>query len=1254
MLIKKKVLIIVLASLIPFFSIGLKDVSADDEPAYVPSPPENLIATQGNFWVNYTWSAGANTDSFNVSVNGLWTNGTLLYSNNSVGPHGWSNISVWGYNNSGNGSLSSSPVSNSMQVKNNAPVQSTIGNQTAIPGNELKFKVSSTDADSDPITYSTNATKGYLDPATGDYTWKPDNNDNGTYVWSFSSKDGYDGAASETIIVIVNEIASETVNGTADGTTNETADKEAGKKATVTEDVIPVYIPPAPASFVDSQGNFWIKYTWKAGTGNETDSYNISVNGNWINGTTETSNTSNVGPHGWSNISVWAYNNSGNGQLSLTPVKRDRQVSDNPITLTNVSSSYSLNVGDTLYIDADYIDDDGPEGNFSTNAKGDFNPSTGVLIWKTGAADRGSYKWYINVGDGYGSSSQEFTVNVNTYTPGKPAILSNTTDKINFWVNYTWSAGANTDSFNVSVNGKWYNTSNNYINVKSSPHGWVNLSVAGYNATSQTLSDFVYRETQIPNNPITLTNVSSGYTLFQGETLYINADYIDDDGPEGTFSTNAKAAIDSSSGIISWKTGPKDGGVYNWYISVSDGYTTSTKEFTVAVSAYTPGIPTSLASKKGNFWVNYTWLAGANTSSFHVNIDGTWHNDTRTNFINTTTSPHGWVNISVAGYNETSQLVSDSIYMNTQLDNNAITLTNVSDSYFIYEGTALYINADYTDIDLDKGTFETTATKGTFDNTTGALSWKPGAGDGGIYNWRISVKDGYGSVSSKDFKVIVPLKVDIKFIEPYINHDTANGTWNETWREARSGHIGKFMGIDGVFVNNGEDTLVLTITDSPDISSTYCDKPCTVTLSKGQSLSFMQLPFKGRPYFDINSSKVNWKDKTHGFFNYTLSYTVNSNGGSYVNTSTISLPLIPIYKMKQANGEIALVTEGSATTITYTLEANSSVNLTDVSIYDPFYPSNQGYFNISTLEANKSQKITYTYPATTGDISKFKCEGGYPCIMNMATLTGKMGNEVIKDTDFVRLINIPVKPNNGGGGSTSGGGGGGGGGLPPSEDFKNIERREIKETSVLAFSSSTFVFKSADPVMAVAFESSVSENWVPVAVEVLRNRSKNIGVDAPGTLYKYFNVFVGTSGFSKKVRNGVVVYRVNNTWLEDNGLNPEDISLYKWQEDGWVEKSTEIAERASNHTYYSSFVGNFSSFAIMGSKKQEVSSTSELAPVISNESSKNSTLATSGSDIKPPVSFNLILGVLPLIGMVGLFYYIKIRSKNKQIRNQIK
>jgi len=74
---------------------------------------------------------------------------------------------------------------------------------------------------------------------------------------------------------------------------------------------------------------------------------------------------------------------------------------------------------------------------------------------------------------------------------------------------------------------------------------------------------------------------------------------------------------------------------------------------------------------------------------------------------------------------------------------------------------------------------------------------------------------------------------------------------------------------------------------------------------------------------------------------------------------------------------------------------------------------------------------------------------------------------------------------------------------------------------------------------------------VPVAVEVLKNRSKKINDDSPGRGYKYFNIFVGTSGFSNKVNNGVVIFRVNNSWLEENALDPGDIHLYKWMGIGW-------------------------------------------------------------------------------------------------------
>jgi len=40
-------------------------------------------------------------------------------------------------------------------------------------GELLSFIVSATDADTDPITYGTNATKGSFDTITGNFSWTP-------------------------------------------------------------------------------------------------------------------------------------------------------------------------------------------------------------------------------------------------------------------------------------------------------------------------------------------------------------------------------------------------------------------------------------------------------------------------------------------------------------------------------------------------------------------------------------------------------------------------------------------------------------------------------------------------------------------------------------------------------------------------------------------------------------------------------------------------------------------------------------------------------------------------------------------------------------------------------------------------------------------------------------------------------------------------------------------------------------------------
>lgn len=169
-------------------------------------------------------------------------------------------------------------------------------------------------------------------------------------------------------------------------------------------------------------------------------------------------------PHAWNNLTIYAWNNSGTGKLSA-PLIVNTQIQNNPIAISNISSTYILNEGEILYIHADYTDPDNDTGTFSDNAsQWAIDPSTGIASWATSFIDAGVYSWQIQVADGYGSASTKvFTVTVTdvaqTYIPGIPTLNSVVIG--NFWVNTTWNAGAGntTNSYNISVNGVWTNGS---------------------------------------------------------------------------------------------------------------------------------------------------------------------------------------------------------------------------------------------------------------------------------------------------------------------------------------------------------------------------------------------------------------------------------------------------------------------------------------------------------------------------------------------------------------------------------------------------------------------------------------------------------------------------------------------------------------------------------------------------------------------------------------------------------------------------
>jgi PGF-pre-PGF domain-containing protein len=542
-----------------------------------------------------------------------------------------------------------------------------------------------------------------------------------------------------------------------------------------------------------------VNTSWNAGSGNVTDSYN-STNGTvWINSSLKYRNTT-LAPHAWQNLTIYAYNTSGTGSLSVSALTNNTQIPNNAITISNVSASYSINEGETLYIDADYADADGDTGTFSDNAsQWDVNGASGVVSWVTGFTDSGVYSWQVQVSDGYGSTSTAvFTVTVTDvpqqFIPPVPVISTVTTG--NFWVNTTWNAGGGnvTDSYNSTNGTAWINSSLKYRNTTLAPHAWQNLTIYAYNTsgTGSLSVSALTNNTQIPNNAITISNVSPSYSINEGETLYIDADYADADGDTGTFSDNASQwDVDAVTGVVSWVTGFTDSGVYSWQVQVSDGYgSTSAAVFTVTVTdvpqQFIPPVPVISTVTTGNFWVNTSWNAGSgNVTDSYNSTNGTVWINSSLKYRNTTLAPHAWQNLTIYAYNTsgTGSLSVSALTNNTQIPNNAITISNVSASYSINEGETLYIDADYADADGDTGTFSDNASQWDVNGASGVVSWVTGFTDSGVYSWQVQVTDGYGSTSTAVFTVTVT-DVPQQFIPPVpvISTVTTGNFWvNTTW-----------------------------------------------------------------------------------------------------------------------------------------------------------------------------------------------------------------------------------------------------------------------------------------------------------------------------------------------------------------------------------------------------------------------------------------------------------------------------------------
>jgi hypothetical protein len=181
--------------------------------------------------------------------------------------------------------------------------------------------------------------------------------------------------------------------------------------------------------------------------------------------------------------------------------------------------------------------------------------------------------------------------------------------------------GSTVYPYNVSVNSVWYNgTTNTAHNDTYTPHAWQNITVFTYNSSGAgNLSESASQNTQIPNNPIIITNTAdwSGDT---GENICVDYDATDMDGDTQTFScsrTDLFTDFHTATGTGNWIAPP---GSHTYYVDfgVSDGWgSISNYTMTIIVNDPYPSRYIILYDSSGNL-IQHAQVTIQNTNTNEI------------------------------------------------------------------------------------------------------------------------------------------------------------------------------------------------------------------------------------------------------------------------------------------------------------------------------------------------------------------------------------------------------------------------------------------------------------------------------------------------------------------------------------------------------------------------------------------------------------------------------------------------------------
>jgi PGF-pre-PGF domain-containing protein len=232
-----------------------------------------------------------------------------------------------------------------------------------------------------------------------------------------------------------------------------------------------------------------------------------------------------------------------------------------------------------------------------------------------------------------------------------------------------------------------------------------------------------------------------------------------------------------------------------------------------------------------------------------------------------------------------------------------------------------------------------------------------------------------------------------------------------------------------------------------------------------------------------------------------------------------------------------------------------------------------------------------------------------------------------------------------GSGSGSSGSGGGGGGGKSDENATNIEVIEKYDLEISKAALTSYRFKeTGNPIMFVNITGNASIGVVTATVEVLKGTSTLVKVPPDGLVYKNANIWVGTTGMAtpKNIKEALIKFKVDNSWMSANGVVAKDIVLVKWDGSSWIKLETKVSSKDDTNTYLEGKTNSFSPFAITATVAEAKTTVTQTpASAVSPTPGGTTPAPAEESDI-----MTWIIGLI-IVVIIGAAVYFLVVKKNE-------